>query len=183
MRGIQRLLWPLILLVVSQGSGAESRGADLRRINQALREWLVLIETDRPYLVVDRQFGEVRLEHGRAVLRTCLVLTDSLGLRPDVRASLQSRIRRYRPSDPWARSQAGPVDWEQHLSEDATPDCALYFTNGLLVYASEAWGQPRAPALKVDVGDLRALYNLGAGVLPLLVLPPGWDEDVSDDKP
>ena len=170
----------LLILLIQQGAGAEPGERDLFRINQALREWLVLIEADQPYLVVDCQALEVRLEHGRAVLRQSAVRVDSLGARLAGRADLQSRIRRYRPSDPWALPRAGPFDWEQNLVQDGPGDGALYFTNGLLLYASEDWGRPRAPALKIDAGDLRALYNVAARGLPLVVLPPRWNEDSAD---
>jgi hypothetical protein len=92
-------------------------------------------------------------------------------------------LRRYRPSDPWARVRAGPFDWEQNLAEEATDDSALYFSGGLLVYASAAWGRPRAPALAIEAGDLRALFNASAPGMELVVLPPGWDEERAYARP
>ena len=174
----QLLLAGLILLPFQWGEGSQRQELDLVRINQALREWLVLIEADRPYLVIDRAAGEVRLQHGPAVLRNCPVLVDSLGSQVEVRSELKNRIRRYRPSDPWARPSAGPFDWEQNLVEEATPDCALYFANQLLIYASPIWGQPRPPALQLEVADLQVLYNVAGGGVELLVLPPHWNEEV-----
>lgn len=200
---------PLALRPVVGDPAREPAAPHLPGINQALRAWLRLIETDRPYLVVDRAAGEVRLQHGRAVLRACPVLADSFEVRtaggaageadgsggwraepPAGRpggpgafsgglppAEVQERIRRYRPSDAWSRPQAGPFDWEHVLVNQATGDCALYYANGLLIYASGAWGRPRAPSLRLGTGDLRALYNVADDGLPLVVLPPRWKGD------
>ena len=148
-----------------------------------MRTWLQLIETDRPYLVVDRQAGEVNLHHGRAILRQCPVLLDSLEKRRMGGGKIANRIRRYRPSDPWSTVASGPFDWEQNLVEEATADCALYFSNDLLIYASQIWGRPRSPALKLSIEDLQALYNVTANGGPLLVLPPGWNEVLADGLP
>lgn len=154
---------------------------ELRRVNQALRGWLELIEGDRLHLVVDRQAGEVRLQHGEAVLRNCPVVVDSLGERPEVRGELRQRIRRYRPSDPWTSRVVGPFDWEQNLVDEATDDCGLCFSNRLLIYASTAWGRVRAPAVKIGSDDLRALYESCAPGIPLIVLPRGWTKEFADE--
>ena len=154
---------------------------ELRRVNQALRGWLELIEGDRLHLVVDRQAGEVRLQHGEAVLRNCPVVVDSLGERPEVGGELRQRIRRYRPSDPWTSRVVGPFDWEQNLVDEATDDCGLCFSNRLLIYASTAWGRVRAPAVKIGSDDLRALYESCAPGIPLIVLPRGWTKEFADE--
>jgi hypothetical protein len=169
------LLVGLILLPIQRESGSEPAPQELIHINQALREWLQLMDADRLYLVVDRQAGELRLQHGRAVLRNCPVVRYSWNGHLRGHADLEGRIRRYRPSDPWSDAQAGPFNWEQNLVEEATKDCALLFTNGLLIYASEVWERPRSPALKLQPEDLQALYNVAAAGLPMLILPQGWD--------
>jgi hypothetical protein len=173
----------LVLLFLGQVHGREPGLEDLARINQALQGWLRLIDADRLHLVVDRQEGEVRLQHGRAVLRACPVLADSLGPCPAVLAELHLRVRRYRPSDPWSEIAAGPFDWEQNLALQATDACALYFTNRMLIYASREWERPRSPALQVAAGDLRALYGACVPGVPLVVLPPRWNEEIDDGEP
>ena len=155
----------------------------IARINLALQQWLRLIEADRPYLLVDRSAGEVRLQHGQAVLRIAPVLVDSLGPRPATHAALQRHLRRYRPATSWSRLQHGPFDWESNLATQATEKCALYFDSGLLVYAAAAWRNPRSPSLKIDAGDLMAFYNTAETGMPLVVLPRGWDEDSGDGGP
>ena len=175
------LLALLYLLQSSLGNALEKR--DLEHVNQTLRAWLKLIETDRPYLVVDRQAGEVNLHHGRAILRQCPVLLDSLGKSRIGVGEITNRIRRYRPSDPWSALASGPFDWEQGLAVRATGHCALYFSNEIIIYASPAWGRPRSPALRLRVVDLQALYNATANGGALLVLPPGWNEVAADGSP
>lgn len=172
-----------LLTLGPAGADEEFSARELVRINQALRQWLQLIEADRPYLVVDRQAGEVRLQHGQAVLRIAPVLADSLGLRPATRTTLQRHVRRYRPATSWSRLRPGPFDWESNLAEEATEKCALYFDSGLLIYAAAAWRNPRAPALKIEVDDLRALYNTAETGMPLVVLPRGWDKESRDAGP
>ena len=44
---------------------------DLERTNEALRGWLEMMEADRPYLLLDGSAGQLRLQHGAAVLRQC----------------------------------------------------------------------------------------------------------------
>ena len=172
-------LWLVVLLLLSArtGYGLEPVEEELVRINRALRDWLRLVETDRLHLVVDRPAREVRLQHGRAVLRNCPVRSDSLGDRELALAELRLHLRRYRPSDPWSPIAGGPFDWEQVLAEQATDNCALYFSNQLLIYAADTWGQPRAPALRIATGDLRALYEACAPGTPLVVLPLHWNEE------
>ncbi len=172
-----------LLSLCSTGAEEEPGAEELLRINQALQQWLQLIEADRPYLTVDRQAGELRLQHGQAVLRNVPVLVDSLGLRPATRSSLQLHVRRYRPATSWSRPQPGPFNWESNLVEEATEKCALYFGSGLLIYAATAWGNPRAPALRIAVDDLQALYNTAEIGMPLVVLPRGWDRRSGDADP
>ena len=177
---LKLLLVLSILSPLQQGRGTELEEQDLVHINQTLRAWLQLIEADRPYLVVDRQAGEIRLQHGRAILRNCPVVEDSLGKHWLESGKLENRIRRYRPSDPWSATASGPFDWEQNLAAEATVDCALYFSNELLIYASPVWGRPRSPALKLSGEDLQALYHATADGRALLVLPPRWNEESTD---
>ena len=125
--------------------------------NAALRAWLQQIDADAPYILVDRASGQVKLMHGRAVLRNCIVRRDDLGGIPAFSDTLMARLRRYRSLDPWSQPTPGPFDWEQGLVEEAPDDGALYFSSGILLYASDKWRERQGPALCVDAVDLRAL--------------------------
>ena len=162
------LLWAL-------ACGASAASAeDLAYVNAALRAWLQAIEADAPYLLVDRGEGELRLMHGRALLRRVPLTTDSLGTQPPVQSALEARLQRYRPSSPWRGLVPSPFDWEQNLVTDSSATSALYFASGLLIYASSAWHRPSAMDLQIGVADLRALYNAcGPGTM-LVVLPANW---------
>ena len=87
---------------------------------------------------------------------------------------LVSKARRYTRSDPFAQRRPGPFDWEYYLVEAATDDCALYFSAGMLVFASDAWGVPRSPYARLSAADLRAVHDALAVGTSLIVLPPGW---------
>ncbi|MYA24302.1 MAG: hypothetical protein F4Z30_16665 [Gemmatimonadetes bacterium] len=164
------LLWAL-------ACGANSASAeDLAYVNAALRAWLQAIEADAPYLLVDRGEGELRLMHGRALLRRVSLTTDSLGTQPPVQSALEARLQRYRPSSPWRGLVPSPFDWEQNLVTDSSATSALYFASGLLIYASSAWHRPSAMDLQIGVADLRALYNACGPGTTLVVLPANWRE-------
>ena len=151
--------------------GASAASAD---INAALRAWLQVIEADAPYLLVDRGAAELRLMHGKALLRRMPIAADSLGVRPPVQSPLEARLRRYRPSSPWRGLVPSPFDWEQILVVDAAATSALYFASGLLIYASPVWLRPGAMGLQIGVADLRALYNACGPGTALVVLPANW---------
>ena len=158
-------------------SGASAASAeDLAYVNAALRAWLQAIEADAPYLLVDRGAGELRLMHGKALLRRVPLAADPLGERPLVQSSLEARLRRYRPSNPWRGLVPSPFDWEQNLVAAATATSALYFASGLLIYASPAWHRSGAMDLQIGAADLRALYNACGPGIPLVVLPANWRE-------
>jgi len=176
------VLWAILLLLIPRPGWGETPDVEgLVRINRALRDWLTLTEENRPYLVFDREAGEIRLQHGRAVLRNCPVRIDSAGLRPESTIRLDQKLRRYRPSDPWSEIAVGPFDWEQNLVEEASADCALFFSNRMLIYASEVWGRSRPPALQIGVGDLRALYDACALGTELVILPHRWNEESGNE--
>ena len=157
--------------------GASAASAeDLAYINAALRAWLQAIEADAPYLLVDRGAGELRLMHGKALLRRVPLASDSLGTRPPVQSALEARLRRYRLSSPWRGLVFSPFDWEQNLVTDASATSALYFASGLLIYASPVWLRPSAMNLQIGVADLRALYNACSPGTPIVVLPANWRE-------
>ena len=157
--------------------GASAASAeDLAYINAALRAWLQAIEADAPYLLVDRGAGELRLMHGRALLRRVPLVADSLGTQPPVQSALEAWLRRYRPSSPWRGLASSPFDWEQNLVTDASATSTLYFATGLLIYASPAWHRPSAMNLQIGVADLRALYNACGPGTTLVVLPANWRE-------
>ena len=71
------------LLIVSAdpspaGAAREAGRAELALINQALRSWLSAVEADVPFVVIDLQARELRLHHGRALLRACAIVADSI---------------------------------------------------------------------------------------------------------
>ena len=166
------LLWGLVFGV----SAWADSGEELAHINAALKTWLQALEADAPYLLLDRGAAELRLMHGKAVMRSMAVVADSLGVRPPVRAVVEGRLRRFRPSTPWSHVSASPFDWEQNLVEDAAAQSALYCTGGILVHASPVWIRPGAATLQLGVNDLRALYNACKPGTPLILLPGGWRE-------
>lgn len=168
-----------------QGAGvAEAAEIDrLSRANAALEKLIEALDSDRPFLMLDRGRGRLTLRHGEALLRDCRVVSDSLGLRPSAKQSLSRHIRRYRRGGPYTEPTPGPFDWEQYLAAAATPDGAMYFDGGLLVYASEAWGAPRAPSLRVSVGDLRALSDALPTGAALVVMPADWRNPFGQPAP
>jgi len=157
----------------TRGSGAGAQEAELERINQALRDWLGAATTGAPFLLVDAERGSIQLRQDGALLRDCRGVGD-LGKATAIHQELAQRIRRHRRSDPYREALPSPFDWEDYLAVAATPDCALYFSGGLLLYASEKWGEPRAPSLKLGEDDLMALYDALATGTVLIVLPPSW---------
>lgn len=166
-----------LALVWAFACGASAASAeDLAYINAALRAWLQAIEADVPYLLVDRGAGELRLMHGKALLRRVPLVADSLGTRPSVQSALEARLRRYRPSNPWRSLVPSSFDWEQNLVADASASSALYFASGLLIYASTAWLRSGAMDLQIEVADLCALYNACGPGTPIVVLPANWKE-------
>ena len=153
---------------------AQPDPGDLAEVNEALRWWLQVMDADRPYLLFDRGAGHIDMRHGGATLRSCQVVEDSANAATPHRGELRGQIRRYRPAHPWATPSSGPFDWEQVLAHEAGDDVALFFSNQLLIFASDAWERPRGPAVKVGGGDLRTLYNALAKGSPLVILPPYW---------
>ena len=60
----------IFALFLGPGPGAAVGGADeLAHINAALKAWIQAIEADSPYLLVDRGAANLRLMHGKAVMR------------------------------------------------------------------------------------------------------------------
>lgn len=142
--------------------------------NEALRAWLEQINADVPYLLVDRAAREVRLMHGRALLRSCPLQRETLRSVEDPRTVVSARLRRYRVIDPWSKIEVGPFDWEERLVHSAPDDGALYFANGVLLCADPVWQQSVSPLLVVSTRDLRALFNACPEGMPLVVLPEDW---------
>ena len=169
------MVWILGLLA-AVAAGADTDLQTLRHRNESLRVWLQLARSDSTYLIVDRQAGELRLSHGRAVLRRCPIVTDNLGQRPPMSLRLAAHLRSYRASNPWEVPIAGPFDWEHNLVEEATPRSAIYFDKGLVVYAAPQWRRPSGLGLELGEKDLRALFNSCADGTPMVVLPVGWKE-------
>ena len=177
-------VWPALiaLLAISVRSVAEPAETELKRINRALRDWMALMEDERPYAVFDGENQLLQLYHGRALMRSCKVTRGEAGPGWPVSARLDGHVRGDRPSHPWSVLQDGPFDWEQNLVSEATDASALHFSNGMLVYASEGWGSPRPPALKLGSRDLRALYNALEIGTNILLLPAGWNREYRGER-
>ena len=135
------------------------------------------MEADRPYLLLDRSAGQLRLQHGAAVLRQCPVISDSVAAAAPLQQRLKARLRRHRRADPSTGIEAGPFDWEHYLAAEATEEAALLFSGGLLIYAAEVWTPVRPPFLRLRTEDLRALYDAVADSVELVLLPPGWERE------
>lgn len=155
---------------------------DRARINAALASWIGLIEQDRPYLVLDLDALEVRLEHGGARLRNCPLEAARLDTLRGPVVELERRIRLYRPSHAGAPIAEGPFDWEQHLARDGDGRCALYFAGGLLLYADAFWERAAPPQVRLRAADLRALYNALEPGAAMVVLPAGWKRGRADGR-
>jgi len=167
----------LLLLIPLSAVGNQEGGERLAYGNEALRAWLELVDADARYLLVDRAAREVRLMHGRAVLRVCVLHRETLGRWPDLRVVLSERLRRYRALAPWREMGVGPFDWEERLAYSAPDDGALYFDNGLLLCAAAVWQTGVSPVLAVSREDLRALFSASAVGMPLVILPEDWQRD------
>jgi hypothetical protein len=171
-------IYALLLFVPLLATGQqEEDGGRLAYGNEALRAWLEQVDADVPYLLVDRAAREVRLMHGPAVLRTCVLRGETLGSRPDPRATVSARLRRYRVLNPWGKPQVGPFDWEERLVYSAPDNGALFFGNGLLLCADDVWQTEEAAVLVVSTEDLRALFNACSDGMPLVILPEDWQRD------
>ena len=157
--------------------GPARASGELERTNEALRAWLHLMAADRPYLLLDGSAGQLRLQHGAAVLRQCPVISDSADGGTPLRQRLTARLRRHRRADPYAAIEAGPFDWEHYLAAEATEEAALLFSEGLLLYSAEVWSPVRPPFLRLRAEDLRDLCDAVADSVDLIRLPPGWERE------
>ena len=157
--------------------------ADLVRINAALQAWLEVVEEDALHLVFDRQEVALRLQRGAAVLRVCPVLADSLGeeLQSTPR-TLTNHLRAYRRHHAYSEPGPGPFDWEYYLVADATDECALSFSGGLILYSSDSWKDSRTPSLQIAAADVRALYNSLQPGTPFIILPAGWNQTAETEE-
>ena len=160
-----------LLLGATCAVAAPAAADDLEAVNEALRQWLAAAETDRPYLLLDLEAGELRLQHGGALLRQCPLLEPPPGSLPGI-ARLEQRLRPFRhvPVD----AGPGPFDWEAHLGADGHGGCALYFGGGLLVYADGRWLDGPVDGLRLGAEDVRALFNALEPGAPMVVLPASW---------
>ena len=165
-----------VAAVVGWSSACPAQASDgLERTNEALRAWLQLMEADRPYLLLDRSAGKLRLQHGAAVLRQCPVVSYSVETDAPLRQWLTARLRRHRRADPFTPIEAGPFDWEHYLVTEAPGEAALLFSKGILLYAAEVWRPVRPPSVRLRSEDLRALYDAVADSVDLVLLPAGWE--------
>ena len=153
-----------------------AQNLDYRFVNKNLRRWLAVIEADRPYVLIDRQIGEVRLMQRKAVLRAMPILESSLGQQPESPSALDSHLRRYRPTLFPGAIHSFAFDWEDNLATMANERCALLFEHGLLLFAHPEWGKPTRPWIRVGARDLVALYDAVAPGAPLIILPQNWKQ-------
>jgi hypothetical protein len=151
--------------------------AALKSINSALQAWVQAVDAGEPYLLLDLETAEVRLMQQNALLRSCPAVVDSFTGGNGEREVL-GKIRRYWRAPEGRGSTGNPrsaFDWEDFLAEDGDRDCALWFSGRLLIYAAREWGTVRAPSVRLNEGDIRALYNAARPGMPLIVLPAGWN--------
>ena len=147
--------------------------AELEAINSALQAWVQAIDAGEPYLLLDVEAEELRLMQQTALLRSCPAVVDSLTGGGGEREVLE-KIRRYWRA-PGGGGNSQPLDWEDYLAEDGDRDCAVWLSGGLLIYAAPEWGVVRAPSVRLNEGDIRALYNAARPGMRLIVLPLGWN--------
>jgi hypothetical protein len=145
-------------------------------VNKNLRRWLAVIEADRPYVLIDRQIGEVRLMQRKAVLRTMPILESSMGRQPESPTALDRHVRRYRPTLYPGAIHTFAFDWEDNLATMANGRCALLFEHGLLLFAHPEWGKPTPPWIRIGARDLVALYDAVTPGAPLIILPQYWKQ-------
>ncbi len=172
----RRRIWVAIALFALP---AAAQDQDYRYVNKILRRWLAVIEADRPYVLIDRQIGEVRLMQRKAVLRAMPILESSLGRQPESPTALDSRLRRYRPTLYPGAIHTFAFDWEDNLTTMANDRCALLFEHGLLLFAHPEWGKPTPPWIRIGARDLVALHDAVAPGTPLIVLPQNWKKSRS----
>jgi hypothetical protein len=161
----------LLLLAVPAVVGAQ---VELKRINDGIESWIEHIDRDRPFLLLDVGAGELRLQHGGAVLRRAQVLDLSAEGFAGAHQRLRSRLRRY-GAVPFETIASGPFDWEHYLAREADDECALWFDGGMLVYAHDAWAPAPSPAIRLTPVDLRALFDAVDDSVEIVLLPAGWD--------
>jgi hypothetical protein len=152
---------------------------DLARKNDAIEAWIAHIDSDQPFLLLDVSAGELRLQHGSALLRTCKLEALQINDAVSVTQRLQSHVRRY-SAEPFQSITTGPFDWEQYLVQEANDNGLLQFTGGLLVHADPLLSYPRAA--RIAATDLRALFDAVNDSTGLVLLPIGWDRMDSESR-
>ena len=152
--------------------------AELESINSSLDAWVQAIDAGEPYFLLDLESARMRLMQQNALLRSCPADLDSLTGSAGEREVL-GKIRRYWRA-PAGRDSPSAFDWEDYLAQDGDRDCALWFSGRLLIYAAPEWGSVRAPSVRLNEGDIRALYNAARIGMPLIVLPRGWSSGTDD---
>lgn len=157
-------------------SRADGRGRDLAQLNQAMRAWLEHVRADRLFIVVEQDSGWVQLRHGGAVLRDCAMVKDNSVAGQPLTGALAVHARRFRPSAPWRQPVSGPFDWEDVLATAASSSDALYFDNGLVLFASSHWLDLAPPAVQLHPHDLQALAGACTRGTPVVILPRRWQE-------
>ena len=171
MRRLQ--IWVAISLLALP---AAAQNPDYLYVNKNLRRWLAVIEADRPYVLIDRQIGEVRLMQRKAVLRAMPILDSRIGGQPESPSALDRHLRRYRPTFYPGAIHTFAFDWEDNLATMANDRCALLFEHGFLLFAHSKWGKPRAPWIRISARDLVALYDAIEPGAPLIILPQNWKQ-------
>lgn len=180
------VLWLLaggVAEVHGEGDGRQRTAGDdgvsvpLQQINHAMRTWLDHVRADRLFLVVEQDSGRIELRHGASILRECPMRLDRISGGVDLTGRLALHMRRYRPSASWQEPRSGPFDWEDVLVTAAAADGALYFDNGLVLFAVSVWDDVMPPAARLRAHDLRALYDACPLDTPLVILPEGWQKE------
>lgn len=171
-----RILISLVLAFTLTGAAAAQH---LVKKNDAIEAWIAHLDSDRPFLLLDVGAGELRLQHGSALLRTCTLESLQVDESTPVTQHLLSRARRY-AAEPFQSITAGPFDWEQYLVREANDDCLLQFSGGLLVHADPSLRS--LYAARVTATDLRALFDAVGDSTDIVLLPAGWDQADSDSR-
>ena len=166
----------LLLMFWWHPQDGRTQDFDYEYVNRNLRQWLQLIDSDRSYLLIDRHINKVMLMHRKAVLRAVPIGSSSFGERSTFPTTLERHLRRYRPTYAPATIDVFPFDWEDNLAVMANPRCALFFANGLLLFADPAWGKPKPPCIEIGAADLTVLYDAMVVGTPVVYLPPNWKE-------
>jgi hypothetical protein len=171
--------WVLLVIVssTSNGQGKEVEKHSSTAIahgNKALKAWIEYAERDDRFLLYDQEAKILSLRHGKAILRRCLVVSDTISDIFWVKTFFLHHLRRFRPLKFSVNFDLGPYDWEERLVRSAPPDGAMYFENGLILSHSPYWAKSGASTVLLSLVDFRALFDSYVVGMPLIILPVNW---------